>query len=86
MRFLSDHLEGILVIAFIAGSLAMFLRLHIVRRRPLVSPEVRELSHRLSNETMQLQARVDRIKSEDDPMDALLRAMTGRRYRHNGQH
>lgn len=64
MSFFAEHLEAILVIALAAGSVAMFVRLHIMRKRPLVSHEVREVSHRLANETLQLQARVERFHRE----------------------
>lgn len=76
------------IMLFIFGSIWMFMSLHYRERRkrdaldrePLVSQEVREASHKLANEATRLRVVTRRISDSDDPVGALVRAMTGHRY------
>ncbi len=77
---------SVIITLFIIGSIWMFLGLHFRRKRdaverePLVSNEVRAASHEVSNEATKLRAVTRTISDSDDPLAALVSAMTGQRY------
>ena len=76
------------IMVFIVISAWTFIALHYrtlrkrdqIRSEPIVSPEVHAASHNLSNEATKLRAVTKRISESDDPIGALVSAMTGQRY------
>lgn len=76
---------------FIFGSIWMFMALHYREQRkrdallsqPLLSPEVREASHKVSNEATKLRSGLRKMADSPDPINALVQAMTGRGSHHH---
>ena len=76
----------IVIFAFVAGSVALFVVLYrrrakcrraVIHSEPLLPTDIREKTHELKNEATKLRMVTRRISRQDDPIGALLQAMTG---------
>lgn len=76
MRWFVEHFTFLLSATFVVASAVLFVRLFVIRKRPLVSMHVREASHALANETTQLRARIEQIKRTKDPVQTLVQVLT----------